>query len=76
MKCIEWWFCSVVVDSLFTVAVDYIFIVAPIVLGFFCVWPLFCYAVPHVRSSFAIMSLRKRGSWLRYLNCLFDVIGC
>ena len=66
---------SVVVDSLFIVVVDSLFIVAPIVSGF-CVWPLFCYAVPCVCSSFAIMWLMKRGSWLLYLNCFLDAMGC
>ena len=43
------------------VVVDLLFVVAPIVCGFFfCIWSLFCCAVLSVISGFAIISLGKR----------------
>ena len=39
--------------------VDSLFVIAPIVCVFFCVWSLFCYTILIVLSSSAIISLRK-----------------
>ena len=42
---------------------------------FMCVGSLFCGAVLCVGSSFAIISLRKRESWLRYFNSVLAVVS-